>query len=73
MDATTLIASDGTERVSQIDGVETISINRTPGAAVDWRQGFESRLFLVYGVADTHEGMWHIRRQIDETVHARFS
>lgn len=71
--ASRLSRLDHVEDVSGIPGVDAMSVNRLPGAKIDWREGYEGRIYLVYGAADDHDAMWAARRRIQETLTVEFS
>jgi len=67
-----LLRLDGLDEVRRVPGVDTLLVNRGPGDPLDWRDGYDSRLYSVYGRADDHEAMWAARRRIKDTVVAEF-
>ncbi|HEY7049816.1 MAG TPA: ATP-grasp domain-containing protein [Jatrophihabitantaceae bacterium] len=71
--ATRVLRLDGLDEVRRVPGVDTLLINRRPGDAVDSREGYDARLYSVYGAADDHDAMWAARRRIKEIVVAEFA
>jgi len=73
LSATRVLRLDHLDEVRRIPGVDTLIVDRQAGDTVDWRQGWDGRLYAVYGVADDHDAMWAARRRVDETVDAEFA
>lgn len=71
--ATRIVRLDHLDEVRRVPGVDTLLINRQAGDPVDWREGYDSRLYSVYGAADDHEAMWASRRRVKEIVTAEFA
>lgn len=71
--ATRVLRLDGLDQVGRVSGVDTLLINRRPGDPVDWRDGYDARLYSVYGAADDHDAMWAARQRIKEIVVAEFA
>ena len=47
----------GLERLSGLPGVDIVSVNRTPGEPVDWREGTASHVVAVRGRADDYDAL----------------
>jgi biotin carboxylase len=71
--ATHLTRFEHVEIVGRIPGVDSIDVNRTPGSAVDWRQGYDGRIYSVFGSADDHDAMWAARQRILDTLIVEFT
>ena len=70
--ATRLVELTGVQELRHTPGIEEIAVNRHAGEPVDWRDGYDGRLYLLYGVADDHQAMWDARARIADKVHAVF-
>jgi hypothetical protein len=45
----------GLEEVARVPGVDIVSLNRSPGPSVDWKDGTASHVVTVRGSVDDHE------------------
>jgi biotin carboxylase len=70
--ATRLVELKGLQELRQAPGIELIDVQRHPGDPVDWRDGYDGRLYLLYGVAEDHQAMWAARARIADAVLAVF-
>lgn len=71
--ASRLSRLDHVEMVGQIPGVVSIDVNRTPGDEVDWREGYDGRIYTVFGSADDHAAMWTARQRVLDTLAVEFT
>jgi biotin carboxylase len=71
--ATHVTRLDHLDEVGRIPGVEALLVNRQVGDTVDWRDGYDGRLYSIYGVADDHAGMWATRRRVRQTVAVEYA
>jgi biotin carboxylase len=71
--ATHVTRLDHLDEVGRIPGVEALLVNRQAGDPVDWRDGYDGRLYSIYGVADDHAEMWAARRRVLQTVAVEFA
>lgn len=70
--ATRLVQLTGLQELRHTPGIEEINVHRQAGDPVDWRDGYDGRLYLLYGVADDHQAMWEARVRIADKVQAVF-
>ena len=70
--ASRLVRMDNLDQVSRLPGVAAVTAVRRPGDPVNWRDGYEARLFSVYGAADDHDQMWRVRDEIARLVRLEF-
>ncbi len=63
MAAIELVSVDGLAQLSSMDAVETVSLDRTPGTALDWRDGTDSHIVTVQGRVVDHD-------ELDRTISA---
>jgi biotin carboxylase len=66
-----LKAVEGMDRVSQLPGVDQVTLNRQIGDALDPRLGLESRVLTVEGTAPTHADLWRLIPDIQSTLSVR--
>jgi hypothetical protein len=67
-DAARLLALDNLDSLRAIPGVSALLVNRAPGDPIDWREGYDGRIYTVYGSAPDHEAMWTARDEIKRSV-----
>jgi hypothetical protein len=67
-EASRLIALDGAAALRDIPGLTAVAPHRRAGQELDWRRGFDNRLFSAYGVVPDHIELDRTYRQICETV-----
>ena len=72
MEAQRLVELSGLDAVALLPGVTQVIPARRVGDAVDWRRGTMSRLLTVYGVADDHDHLYELYRQIQRSVVTRY-
>jgi len=48
---------NGLDDVSALPGLDIVSLNRSPGETVDWREGTQSHVVTVRGRADDHDSL----------------
>lgn len=70
--ATRLVEMAGLEGLRHISGIEEVAVSRNAGDPVDWRDGYDGRLYLLFGAADDHQGMWEARAQVADKVQPVF-
>jgi len=63
-----VVSVDGLDRLGEHPGVETITLNRQPGDAIDWRKGNFEFVFSVLGAAPDPQGVLAVQQLIDEEV-----
>jgi hypothetical protein len=68
-----VVSVEGLDRLGEHPGVETITLNRQPGDAIDWRQGNFEFVFLVLGAAPDPQGVLAVQRLIDEEVRVTYA
>ncbi len=73
VDAAGVESVDGLEEVGKIDGVSSVSLNRPPGARLDWRLGNRDYVFAVLGSADDHDSFLDTIRRIEQVARIRYS
>lgn len=64
---------DGVDAVAQIEGVSYFELMRQVGDDVDWREGWDSCIYVAFGQAHDHDAMWAAREQITRTVQLEFT
>ncbi len=68
MSAHRVTAVGGLDKVSTLDGVYIVSLNRGPGTTLDWRDGTDSQVVTVRGCVADHDqlarAIANIRRQV---------
>jgi biotin carboxylase len=72
MEAQRLVELSGLDAVALLPGVTQVIPARRVGDAVDWRRGTISRLLTVYGVANDHDHLYELYRQIQRSVVTRY-
>ena len=58
----------GLDTLAAYPGVDSVSLSRRPGEAVDWRLGSHEFVFSVLGTAPDHAGVRAVQEFIDEFV-----
>lgn len=66
--ATTVGAIDGLDHLADQEGVDTISVHRGPGAALDWRDGSRCHIVAVAGTARDLDELVRIDRFLHDDV-----
>ena len=72
VEASRVTRIENLQEVRQIPGVVSLALNRQAGERVDWREGFASRVYSVYGAVDDHDELWKVRERIVHTVRLEF-
>jgi biotin carboxylase len=70
--STRLTRLDRLEELSNIPGIENVSVERRVGDEVDWRAGFEGRILTIYGASDDHAQMWETRQRVRDALEIEF-
>ncbi|MER7759333.1 ATP-grasp domain-containing protein [Streptomyces sp. NPDC097619] len=55
--AGTLLDVEGLDELAALPGVRSVEAHAAPGRRVDWREGTQSHLGIVYGTAPDHEAL----------------
>lgn len=63
-----LTAVEGLDALRELPGVDRVTLNRAPGAGVDWRAGTDEAIFTVEGLAADHDALTEIRRAAEHDV-----
>lgn len=63
-----LVAVEGLDVISGMDGVERVTLGRNPGEAVDWRDGTASRIVTVQGQVADHGTLASMIDAIDDAL-----
>jgi biotin carboxylase len=58
----------GLDRLTQVPGIDQITLNRNAGEAVDWRRGLPEYVYQVYGSSSDYEEVEAQQASIDEIV-----
>jgi biotin carboxylase len=58
----------GLDKVAKYPGVDSVALNRRPGAAVDWRLGSHEYVYAVLGRAQDHDAVRAMQAFVDEEV-----
>ncbi|HUD17473.1 MAG TPA: hypothetical protein VMQ59_09425, partial [Acidimicrobiales bacterium] len=58
----------GLDRLTQLPGIDQITVNRNAGEAVDWRRGLPEYVYQVYGSGGDYEEIERQQAMIDEAV-----
>ena len=56
------------DRVAAFPGVDSVSLNRQPGAEVDWRLGSHEYVYAVLGRAPDHDAVRAMQDFVDEEI-----
>ncbi|MEA2665804.1 MAG: hypothetical protein QOI11_2748, partial [Candidatus Eremiobacteraeota bacterium] len=68
-----LVSTGGWDEVAAIPGVVHVEPRVQPGDFVDWQQGTQSLLGIVYGEAPDHDALHEHVKAIDAAFHAVFA
>jgi biotin carboxylase len=63
-----LVSMQGLAEVEALPGVRTVAVNARPGQLVDWREGTQGHLGVIYGTAPDHDSL----RAVAESIAAAF-
>lgn len=58
----------GLEDLADLPGVDIVSLNRSPGETVDWREGTASNVVTVRGRANDHDALEHTFESISNML-----
>jgi len=67
-----LVALDGMQELAALPGIRHVEVRGRPGQALDWRQGTESHLGVVYGSASNHSALWELADSVTATARPRY-
>ncbi|MFE1320684.1 ATP-grasp domain-containing protein [Kitasatospora phosalacinea] len=65
--AGTLTSVDGVAELTGLPGVRNVETHAEPGRYVDWREGTQSHLGVVFGSAPDHDALRKVAEAIDAT------
>ena len=57
MSARTVISVEGLDQVTVLPGVDVVSVQRGPGAGIDWRDGTDAQVLSVRGRVPDHDAL----------------
>jgi hypothetical protein len=63
-----VVSVAGLDKVSAYPGVDSVSLNRRPGAEVDWRLGSHEYVYAVLGRAPDYDAVRALQDFVDEEV-----
>jgi len=63
-----VVSIEGLDRLAELPGVNSVSVNRSPGDTIDWRQGTRHYIYSVFGVAADYDELLGINRFLHEEV-----
>ena len=63
-----VVSIGGLDRLAELPGVNSVSVNRSPGDTIDWRQGTRHYIYSVFGVAADYDELLGINRFLHEEV-----
>lgn len=66
--ANRVVSVSGLDKVAEYPGVDSVSLNRRPGAEVDWRLGSHEYVYAVLGRAVDHDAVRAMQDFVDEVV-----
>jgi biotin carboxylase len=66
--ATRVVSVSGLDKVANYPGVDSVALNRRPGAEVDWRLGSHEYIYAVLGRAPDHDAVRAMQHFVDEEV-----
>lgn len=66
--ASRVVSVSGLEKVAVYPGVDSVALNRQPGAEVDWRLGSHEYVYAILGRAPDHDAVRAMQDFVDETV-----
>jgi biotin carboxylase len=69
----TVRSIDGVDAVSDHPGVDSVSVHRGPGAALDWRDGTRTHILAVVGSAADHEELLAVERLLQREISVTYS
>jgi biotin carboxylase len=64
-----VVSVTGLDKVAAYRGVDSVSLNRSPGAEVDWRLGSHEYVYAVLGNAADHDGVRALQQFVEDEVH----
>ena len=65
---TRVVSVSGLDKVANYPGVDSVALNRRPGAEVDWRLGSHEYIYAVLGRAPDHDAVRAMQDFVDEEV-----
>jgi biotin carboxylase len=68
-----LVELGGMDRVAALPGVEHVEVRARAGQILDWRNGTQEALGVVYGHARDHDALRRLIRDVDACVAARYA
>ena len=63
-----VVSVAGLDKIAAYPGVDSVSLNRQPGAEVDWRLGSHEYIYAVLGRAPDHDAVRAMQDFVDEAV-----
>lgn len=72
-DAARLLSLSGIDQLLDLPGVLHVDTHATPGQRVDWRDGTQGHLAVVYGTATDHAALRATIAEIDARIHLQYA
>jgi hypothetical protein len=63
-----VVSVNGLDKIASYPGVDSVSLNRQPGAKVDWRLGSHEYVYAVLGRARDHDAVRAMQDFVDEEI-----
>jgi biotin carboxylase len=63
-----VVSVAGLDKIAAYPGVDSVSLNRQPGAMVDWRLGSHEYVYAVLGRAPDHDAVHAMQDFVDQVV-----
>lgn len=63
-----VVSVTGIDALAKLPGVDSVTLSRRPGSAVDWRLGSHEYVYSVLGVAANHDAVHAVQDFIDAHV-----
>ena len=63
-----VVSVTGLDKIAAYPGVDSVSLNRQPGAEVDWRLGSHEYVYAVLGRAPDHDAVHAMQDFVDQEV-----
>ncbi|WEG09173.1 ATP-grasp domain-containing protein [Microbacterium horticulturae] len=68
MSATSLVATEGVDEASHLDGVGQLDQKRFSGQPVDWREGTDGQVLTVHGAVSNHDDLGRLIAQLHDVI-----